>query len=477
MPAKAPVDENVRFLYSCLIRSDYHCIDFHRVANDFGINPAAARMRWSRLRKNIAINSNFKNDPNIPGGYVAQTEKKKRKNDGSSGSAVKKGKMKSDGQDDDDNGLLPDNWIKREMKAEDVGYAGDFGIGAFPDAAVYGNYDMMSHGVPLGVAYDGQVGLGGSIEGAGIGTGQGLLNDMNNRGNTMQLELLDPRLFATSIMPNESCSTEQGQLSSPLAPMTTSTADATGYQNHRVHQQQQTPPTYPVDRVQNLIPVAPHLNGNSNGSAVSSSTADSRTINPNAVPDYQLTLTSGHEKTPPKRKDAGVNNSIGGALSSANKVVGTENETCRMDKEGASAAPTADMFAGPRSIDKASESNVAYDDTLNNAKKVSSETILRNSAVKPPATSGTAHSLFQNGTGKDDTVCNDGESIAADLSGRLLRSARKSKKSQSGERVKSVQGQDGSVEAGLAELEVMTGDEQEEEEYDAEDSDGSWMDE
>ncbi|KAF8248537.1 hypothetical protein K440DRAFT_583359, partial [Wilcoxina mikolae CBS 423.85] len=53
MPAKAPVDENVRFLYSCLIRSDYHYIDFHMVAADFGINPAAARMRWARLRKNI----------------------------------------------------------------------------------------------------------------------------------------------------------------------------------------------------------------------------------------------------------------------------------------------------------------------------------------------------------------------------------------------------------------------------------------
>ena len=26
MPAKAPVDENVRFLYSCLIRSDYHYV-------------------------------------------------------------------------------------------------------------------------------------------------------------------------------------------------------------------------------------------------------------------------------------------------------------------------------------------------------------------------------------------------------------------------------------------------------------------
>jgi hypothetical protein len=452
-------------------------IDFHRVANDFGINPAAARMRWSRLRKNIAVNSNFKNDPNIPGGYVAQTDKKKRKNDGSSGPAVKKGKMKSDGQDDDDDGLLPDNWIKREMKAEDVGFAGDFGIGAFPDAAVYGNYDMMSHGVPLGVAYDGQIGLAGSIEGAGIGTGQGLLNDMNNRGHTMQLDLLDPRLFATGIMPNESCSTGQGQISSPLAPMTTSTADAAGYQNHRVLPQHQTPPTYPVARVQNLIPAAPHLNSNGSGTAVSSSTADSRTINSNSVPDYQLTLTAGREKALPGRKDAGVNNDIGVSSSSANEVAGTENETCRMDKEGASTAPTADMFAGPGSNDKASESKVAYDDTPNNAKEVSSETVLGNSVVKPPATSGTVHLPFRNGTGKDDTICNDGESIAADISGRLLRSARKSKKSQSGERVKTVQGQDGSVEGGSADSEVMTGDEQEEDEYDAEDSDGSWMDE
>ncbi|KAI5845294.1 hypothetical protein DFP73DRAFT_50341 [Morchella snyderi] len=53
MPAKAPLDENVKFLYSCLIRSDYKTIDFSRVAADFAINPAAARMRWSRLKKSI----------------------------------------------------------------------------------------------------------------------------------------------------------------------------------------------------------------------------------------------------------------------------------------------------------------------------------------------------------------------------------------------------------------------------------------
>lgn len=70
MPAKAPVDENVKFLFACLLRSDYKTvgqpsplqshslthqtqIDFARVAADFSINPAAARMRWSRLKKTI----------------------------------------------------------------------------------------------------------------------------------------------------------------------------------------------------------------------------------------------------------------------------------------------------------------------------------------------------------------------------------------------------------------------------------------
>ncbi|RPA90701.1 hypothetical protein L873DRAFT_397429 [Choiromyces venosus 120613-1] len=53
MPAKAPIDENVKFLFACLIRSDYKTIDFTRVAADFNINPAAARMRWSRLKKTI----------------------------------------------------------------------------------------------------------------------------------------------------------------------------------------------------------------------------------------------------------------------------------------------------------------------------------------------------------------------------------------------------------------------------------------
>ncbi|CUS15746.1 unnamed protein product [Tuber aestivum] len=55
MPAKAPIDENVKFLFACLIRSDYKTIDFTRVAADFSINPAAARMRWSRLKKTINV--------------------------------------------------------------------------------------------------------------------------------------------------------------------------------------------------------------------------------------------------------------------------------------------------------------------------------------------------------------------------------------------------------------------------------------
>ncbi|PWW72480.1 hypothetical protein C7212DRAFT_366600 [Tuber magnatum] len=57
MPAKAPIDENVKFLFACLIRSDYKTIDFTRVAADFSINPAAARMRWSRLKKTINVDN------------------------------------------------------------------------------------------------------------------------------------------------------------------------------------------------------------------------------------------------------------------------------------------------------------------------------------------------------------------------------------------------------------------------------------
>ena len=107
-------------------------IDFHMVAADFGINPAAARMRWSRLRKNIALNSGFKDDPNVA--LLYGQGKKKRKSESGIGGGGKKGKfIKGEGDDDEEAAVAGDDWrIKREVKVEDeegFGSSGRIGVG------------------------------------------------------------------------------------------------------------------------------------------------------------------------------------------------------------------------------------------------------------------------------------------------------------------------------------------------------------
>jgi hypothetical protein len=115
------------------------------VAADFAINPAAARMRWSRLRKNIALNSSFKNDPNLPliygqnggkGGSSGKSSAKRKNNGDGNGGNGKKGKFikNEDEMDDDEIRVLGEGevWMgKMEVKTEDDAAGGVGGLESF----------------------------------------------------------------------------------------------------------------------------------------------------------------------------------------------------------------------------------------------------------------------------------------------------------------------------------------------------------
>ncbi|KAI9893138.1 MAG: hypothetical protein M1814_000686 [Vezdaea aestivalis] len=53
MPSRIQLDENLWFLYICLTKSDYKNIDFHAVAEITKLNSPAARMRFTRLKRQI----------------------------------------------------------------------------------------------------------------------------------------------------------------------------------------------------------------------------------------------------------------------------------------------------------------------------------------------------------------------------------------------------------------------------------------
>ncbi|KAH7411325.1 hypothetical protein BKA64DRAFT_379061 [Cadophora sp. MPI-SDFR-AT-0126] len=53
MPSKIQLDENLWFLYICLQKSDLKTIDFNAVGLATGLKPPAARMRYTRLRRQI----------------------------------------------------------------------------------------------------------------------------------------------------------------------------------------------------------------------------------------------------------------------------------------------------------------------------------------------------------------------------------------------------------------------------------------
>ncbi|RDL30356.1 uncharacterized protein BP5553_10234 [Venustampulla echinocandica] len=53
MPSKIQLDENLYFLYTCLQKSDMKFIDFHAVGAATSLKAPAARMRYTRLRRQI----------------------------------------------------------------------------------------------------------------------------------------------------------------------------------------------------------------------------------------------------------------------------------------------------------------------------------------------------------------------------------------------------------------------------------------
>ncbi|OBT71195.1 hypothetical protein VF21_09800 [Pseudogymnoascus sp. 05NY08] len=53
MPSKIQLDENLWFLYICLQKSDYKNIDFNAVGEVTNLKAPAARMRYTRLRRQI----------------------------------------------------------------------------------------------------------------------------------------------------------------------------------------------------------------------------------------------------------------------------------------------------------------------------------------------------------------------------------------------------------------------------------------
>ncbi|PMD16573.1 hypothetical protein NA56DRAFT_649437, partial [Hyaloscypha hepaticicola] len=53
MPSKIQLDENLWFLYICLQKSDLKSIDFQSVGLATNLKPPAARMRYTRLRRQI----------------------------------------------------------------------------------------------------------------------------------------------------------------------------------------------------------------------------------------------------------------------------------------------------------------------------------------------------------------------------------------------------------------------------------------
>ncbi|KAL1998996.1 hypothetical protein VTN02DRAFT_5219 [Thermoascus thermophilus] len=66
MPSKIQLDVNLWFLYTCLQKSDYKTIDFNAVGEATNLNAPAARMRFTRLKKQIEngiFNSNNNNAP------------------------------------------------------------------------------------------------------------------------------------------------------------------------------------------------------------------------------------------------------------------------------------------------------------------------------------------------------------------------------------------------------------------------------
>jgi hypothetical protein len=356
------------------------------VAADFGINPAAARMRWARLRKNTAQNSGFKNDPNLPQSFGQQN--RKRKSDCSR--SRKKGKMlKSEGELDDD-----DDWIKREMEAEEGGgetggFGGDFRMG-ITDGAGIGQHEMAGIQSSLG-------GLGPVTEDIGF---VGNIGDTSRNGtgrgerrivwSTEVADVLDPMLVST---PDASTSTSQG-LCNPSLGLTTPPTGGSGCERSTSTLQALPPPQPSIvitmhptlSRIWSPIPVPPHISITNSKAETDTTTAttttatttaitNTATVNPTWVTDSQhanqriaqadiashsTPAVDGTTTPEPVGKDGeyrhdgqweeATNNGIeakGRVMQKegcANEIAGEENKTCLIDK-GPTTLPTANSIA------------------------------------------------------------------------------------------------------------------------------------
>ncbi|KAL5349277.1 hypothetical protein ACLOAV_005567 [Pseudogymnoascus australis] len=93
MPSKTQPSETLHFLYTCLQNSDYKTIDFSAVGAATRLNPPAARMRYTRLKRQIESGTLRGRPFQRPG---------KRKRDGCGGGRGGEG---DDDDDDDEEGV------------------------------------------------------------------------------------------------------------------------------------------------------------------------------------------------------------------------------------------------------------------------------------------------------------------------------------------------------------------------------------
>ncbi|KFY52314.1 hypothetical protein V497_08556 [Pseudogymnoascus sp. VKM F-4516 (FW-969)] len=101
MPSKIQLDENLWFLYICLQKSDYKNIDFNAVGAVTHLKAPAARMRYTRLRRQIESGT-------LIGTHGTPFQK---------GGGEGRGKRKRDGgTGDDEEGVM--GQVEREVKTE-----------------------------------------------------------------------------------------------------------------------------------------------------------------------------------------------------------------------------------------------------------------------------------------------------------------------------------------------------------------------
>ncbi|OBT62769.1 hypothetical protein VE03_07716 [Pseudogymnoascus sp. 23342-1-I1] len=122
MPSKIQLDENLWFLYICLQKSDYKNIDFGAVGAVTNLKSPAARMRYTRLRRQIEggtlIGTHGTPFQRAGGGGGEEGGGKKRKRGGRGGGD----------EGDDDEGGGEGEVAKRGGKWTEDGYESDTAV-------------------------------------------------------------------------------------------------------------------------------------------------------------------------------------------------------------------------------------------------------------------------------------------------------------------------------------------------------------